>query len=475
MQDVAYHLGLCTDGDSINGCVRDFQDWYGVGTWDMAHEYLGGRPPAGEGKSYAGVKLSWLRQRVQMTPGDGAPPYVLRQYARCYIMMMIGGALFPDKTNNIVSLRRDNLEMGGCLPLCKLNRLGQISWDTHARRTLEFRNELDRVGVDDFVWTPYMTPQWRVMEPGWVNEVGEIETWLATVPIVLFMSRDHQIQIVPTRYPGWPTREYADWWAVACRRRFLSPDRLLQDPRGAQLSDDVYPAVTQERDPIVLPRDAPARGRRARMQCPDIRRKGEGASTSGRSDTQPGGNHVDEEAEYRPHEDIPEGGWPRDSRTGRRLLLRRRYRAGSVHPTGRGLSCRIRPASTCRQTVEQFNHYVPPNDMYDVFSCGVSVLPALAAIVLSAFTAAAVSASLALFPVVLPAVTAAGLSVAFIGSAALPAPVQLSHTVAPATGLPECGTAFTPPAAARRSFLPLRAGAIGPPDCPPTGSGTFLI
>ncbi|MED6223524.1 hypothetical protein PIB30_074710 [Stylosanthes scabra] len=34
---------------------------------------------------------------------------------------------------------------------------------------------------------PYMAPQWRVMEPGWVNEVGEIETWLAMVPIVLFM------------------------------------------------------------------------------------------------------------------------------------------------------------------------------------------------------------------------------------------------------------------------------------------------
>ncbi|MED6226488.1 hypothetical protein PIB30_104252, partial [Stylosanthes scabra] len=111
-------------------------------------------------------------------------------------------------------------------------------------------------------------------------------------------SRDHQFQIVPTRYPGWQTREYADWWAVACRPRFLSPDRLLQDPRGAQLPDDVPPVATQERDPIVLPRDAPARGRRARMQRPYIWRKGEGAFTSGRSDTQSRGDHVDEEAEY---------------------------------------------------------------------------------------------------------------------------------------------------------------------------------
>ncbi|MED6141136.1 hypothetical protein PIB30_100351 [Stylosanthes scabra] len=87
----------------------------------MALEYLGGHPPPDEGKSYARVKLSWLRQRVQMTPGDGAPPDVPRQYARCYIMMMIGGALFPDKTNNIVSLRHNNLEMSAFLPLV-------ISW-----------------------------------------------------------------------------------------------------------------------------------------------------------------------------------------------------------------------------------------------------------------------------------------------------------------------------------------------------------
>ncbi|MED6124730.1 hypothetical protein PIB30_061701 [Stylosanthes scabra] len=103
------------------------------------------------------------------------------------------------------------------------------------------------------------------------------------------------------------TPEYADWWVVACCRRFLSPDRLLQDPRGAQLPDDVPPAATQGRDPIVLPRDSTACGRRARMQRPDIQRKGEGASTSGRSDAQPGGEDVDEEAKYGRQEDIPEG------------------------------------------------------------------------------------------------------------------------------------------------------------------------
>ncbi|MED6110279.1 hypothetical protein PIB30_041470 [Stylosanthes scabra] len=102
--------------------------------------------PGWRGKNYAGVKMTWLRQ----------------------------GALFPDKTKNIVLLRRDNMEMNDFLPLVlswiyqrfprfcppsrsvmvfplvsRLNGLAQTSRDTHARRQLEFQNELDRVGVDD--------------------------------------------------------------------------------------------------------------------------------------------------------------------------------------------------------------------------------------------------------------------------------------------------------------------------------------
>ncbi|MED6225443.1 hypothetical protein PIB30_093774 [Stylosanthes scabra] len=46
---------------------------------------------------------------------------------------------------------------------------------------------------------------------------------------------------------------------------------VVVNPRGAQMPDDVPPAATQERDPIVLPRDAPARERRAQMQRLDIR------------------------------------------------------------------------------------------------------------------------------------------------------------------------------------------------------------
>ncbi|MED6210001.1 hypothetical protein PIB30_059975 [Stylosanthes scabra] len=85
------------------------------------------------------------------------------------------------------------------------------------------------------------------------------------------------------------------WW----------PDELAY--WGFQLPGDVPPAALQAKDPIVLSRDAPACRRWARMQRPDIRRKGEGAASSGREDPQSSGDDEDEEAEYTPKEDIPEG------------------------------------------------------------------------------------------------------------------------------------------------------------------------
>ncbi|MED6163874.1 hypothetical protein PIB30_084218 [Stylosanthes scabra] len=103
----------------------------------MVHDFLSGRPPSGEGKNYAGVKMTWLRQRVQATPRDGASPSLCPPGRDLFV--------FP-----IVS---------------RLNGLGQSSREHHSRRMLDLRNELDRVGFDDFVWTPYILPTWRDIEP----------------------------------------------------------------------------------------------------------------------------------------------------------------------------------------------------------------------------------------------------------------------------------------------------------------------
>ncbi|MED6157616.1 hypothetical protein PIB30_024931 [Stylosanthes scabra] len=57
----------------------------------MVEDLLGERPPLrGGGKNeYAGIKLTWLRERVRRAP-EQAMEDALRQYARCYILLMIG-------------------------------------------------------------------------------------------------------------------------------------------------------------------------------------------------------------------------------------------------------------------------------------------------------------------------------------------------------------------------------------------------
>ncbi|MED6210911.1 hypothetical protein PIB30_068549 [Stylosanthes scabra] len=158
---------------------------------------------------------------------------------------------------------------------------------------------------------------------------------------------EHQIQIVATHYPGWPTQEYAAWWAVACRRRFLSPDQLLHDPRGQQLPDDVPAMATQAREQIVLPHDAPAHERRARMQRPDIRRKGEGTRVETMVTRRRSRIRGDGDAPCEPDLNFISGA---DIEPARFILQGKGSGAGiAPHASGAGTSF---------------------NEMYDVFSCG---------------------------------------------------------------------------------------------------------
>ncbi|RYR45989.1 hypothetical protein Ahy_A07g031760 isoform B [Arachis hypogaea] len=75
----------------------------------MVEQLLGVRPPvtaqqAVQRKESFTLKLVWLRDRVrQMSLTDD--PKTLRQYARCYIMLLIGWYLLTDKSNNLVHIR----------------------------------------------------------------------------------------------------------------------------------------------------------------------------------------------------------------------------------------------------------------------------------------------------------------------------------------------------------------------------------
>ncbi|MED6158954.1 hypothetical protein PIB30_037763 [Stylosanthes scabra] len=66
---------------------------------------------------------------------------------------------------------------------------------------LELRHQLDRIAFDEFVWTPYALPAWRDIEPDWVHEDGETETWRAVVPLLLFMyARFHHVDQVKRQF-----------------------------------------------------------------------------------------------------------------------------------------------------------------------------------------------------------------------------------------------------------------------------------
>ncbi|MED6137739.1 hypothetical protein PIB30_067782, partial [Stylosanthes scabra] len=63
--DVAYHLGLRTDGEPVGGCMREFQLHYQQDPWEMVDQYLGARPPIpANGPSpmeVFAIRMVWLR------------------------------------------------------------------------------------------------------------------------------------------------------------------------------------------------------------------------------------------------------------------------------------------------------------------------------------------------------------------------------------------------------------------------------
>ncbi|MED6122361.1 hypothetical protein PIB30_039033 [Stylosanthes scabra] len=149
------------------------------------------------------------------------------------------------------------------------------------------------------------------------------------------------------------------WWEIACTRRFLSADRLLRDPRGVQLPDDVPSAATQPRDDLVLPHDALAHGRRAWQQRPDVRRKGKGVANPSASHDQPGG------ADATAHEaDI-------DFFSSADLELARWTLQGEGGGSGSGPHASADGPSG-------FQVARPPPDIYEVFTCGEQMMDQLA-------------------------------------------------------------------------------------------------
>ncbi|XP_031736055.1 serine/threonine-protein phosphatase 7 long form homolog [Cucumis sativus] len=87
LQDVAVQLGLPVDGEPVVGSL--LYDWK-----VLCEDYLG------EMKGQR-LSLPWLAEQFTELPPD-ADVVSVQRYARAYIMQLIGGFLFADKSNTLV-------------------------------------------------------------------------------------------------------------------------------------------------------------------------------------------------------------------------------------------------------------------------------------------------------------------------------------------------------------------------------------
>ncbi|KAL5555078.1 hypothetical protein UlMin_037314 [Ulmus minor] len=95
LQDVALLLGLPIHGHAVTG-KSDLQ-------WDDLCEELLGLRPDRNALHGSALKLSWLRANFQHPPSEADEP-TLQRYARAYVLGLMGGVLFTDKSGADVQL-----------------------------------------------------------------------------------------------------------------------------------------------------------------------------------------------------------------------------------------------------------------------------------------------------------------------------------------------------------------------------------
>ncbi|CAK9166390.1 unnamed protein product [Ilex paraguariensis] len=121
LQDIAVLLGLPIDGAPVTGddAQRSVSQWQ-----DICERLLGFRPPetAIEGSR---LRMSVLGARFAAPIPQDADDVTVDRYARAYILLLIGGCLFADKSQNKVQLMfLQHLE--------DLDDTGKLSWGSAA-------------------------------------------------------------------------------------------------------------------------------------------------------------------------------------------------------------------------------------------------------------------------------------------------------------------------------------------------------
>ncbi|KAF7823303.1 serine/threonine-protein phosphatase 7 long form-like protein [Senna tora] len=113
LQDVAMQLGLRCDGLVVTG--------YTNFNYKLLCRELLGVVPSDHVLAGQRVSMLWLSDQFNVTPHANAPQMYLEQYARAYILRLIGGYLMPDKTSTHCCLMYLNM-------LRDFDACGAYSW-----------------------------------------------------------------------------------------------------------------------------------------------------------------------------------------------------------------------------------------------------------------------------------------------------------------------------------------------------------
>ena len=112
LQDIEVLLGIPVDGEPVISQVHE--DWI-----NLCQMLLGVVPPANKIKG-SRLNLTWLASQFPGLDDDVEEEIVIR-YARAYILQLMGGSLFSDKSGSFVHLM--------FLPLLgDLHEAGRYSW-----------------------------------------------------------------------------------------------------------------------------------------------------------------------------------------------------------------------------------------------------------------------------------------------------------------------------------------------------------
>ena len=95
LQDVAIQLGLPVDGLPVTCTIR--MDW-----GQLCHQLLGVIPPHGRLQGSC-LSLAWLTETFHELAPD-ADDIAIQRYARAYILQLMDGCLFMDKSGSTMHI-----------------------------------------------------------------------------------------------------------------------------------------------------------------------------------------------------------------------------------------------------------------------------------------------------------------------------------------------------------------------------------